>query len=134
MRMRYKASIPAKVDAISPVVDEALARIRGEITPSARMEFAVETAMREALANAVLHGCRGDAAKKVECEVSCERDGSVKIVVRDPGEGFDPAAVASPLSDENLGADHGRGVYLIRQVMDEVEYAMGGREIRMKKS
>jgi serine/threonine-protein kinase RsbW len=126
--------MPAEVGAISRVVDEVLSRIRKENSDSARMEFAVETALREALANAVLHGCKGDPAKQVHCEVSREADGSVQILVRDPGEGFDPGSVASPLSGENLRADHGRGVYLIRQVMDEVEYAKGGREIRMKKS
>jgi serine/threonine-protein kinase RsbW len=134
LRMRYQASIPAKVAAISPFVDEVLERLRGENVGGEEMEFALETALREALANAILHGCKGDAEKQVHCEVSCERDGSVRIVVRDPGKGFDPAKVASPLSGEKLRADHGRGVYLIRKVMDEVEYAMGGREIRMKKS
>jgi anti-sigma regulatory factor (Ser/Thr protein kinase) len=134
MRMKYEASIPAQVAAISPVVDEVLARIREENAHSGRIEFAIETALREALANAVLHGCKSDPAKRVHCEVNCEADGSVQILVRDPGEGFDPGSVASPLSDENVRADHGRGVYLIRQLMDEVEYANGGREIRMKKS
>lgn len=134
IKMRYQASIAAEVDAISPLVDEVLARVREENARSAKMEFAIETALREALANAIVHGCKADPAKRVQCEVSCEKDGSVRIVVRDPGDGFDPSSLANPLNGENLMADHGRGVYLIRQVMDEVEYANGGREIWMKKS
>src|SRR5580704_17339657 len=134
MKMKYQVSIAAQVNAISPLVDEVLARIREENARSAKMEFAIETALREALANAIEHGCKGDPAKRVQCEVCCEKDGSVRIVVRDPGEGFNPASVANPLTGDNLMADHGRGVYLIRQVMDEVEYANGGREIWMKKS
>lgn len=132
--MRYEITIPAQVDAISPVVDEILARLREQHARAAAIEFAIETALREALANAVLHGCKADPAKQVRCEVRCEEDGSVRIIVRDPGEGFDPASVSNPLSHENLHSDHGRGVYLIRQLMDEVEYTDGGREIRMKKS
>jgi serine/threonine-protein kinase RsbW len=134
MTMRYKVTMPANVSAISPIVDAAMARIHEEHPRATEFEFAIETALREALANAVLHGCKANAEKLVHCEVSCDPSGSVQITVRDPGEGFDPASLASPLHPENLHADHGRGVYLIRQLMDEVQYADGGREVRMKKS
>lgn len=132
--MRYQISIPAQVASISPVVEDVLARIHALHPRALKIEFAIETALREALANAVLHGCKSDPSKQIHCIVSCEPDGAVQITVRDPGEGFDPSAVRDPLSHENLYADHGRGVYLIRQLMDEVAYADGGREVRMKKS
>jgi anti-sigma regulatory factor (Ser/Thr protein kinase) len=64
--------------------------------------------------------------------VACEESGDVLIVVRDPGEGFDPAAVSSPLEGARLFEDHGRGIHLINQFMDEVEFASGGREITMR--
>ena len=53
------------------------------------------------------------------------------IVIRDPGEGFDPAKVASPLVGQNIYSDHGRGVYLINQLVDKVKYEKGGTEIHM---
>jgi serine/threonine-protein kinase RsbW len=96
--------------------------------------FAIETALREALANAVLHGCKEDATKQIHCEVSWNEDGGIEILVRDPGEGFDPDSISDPLNHENVLADHGRGIYLIRHLMDEVEHVDGGREIRMRKS
>ena len=132
--MKYSMSIPAQVSAISPLVDEVMAHIREKHARANKIDFAIETALREALANAVLHGCKGDASKEIHCEVTCEADGSVQILVRDPGEGFDPSALSNPLEHENLAADHGRGIYLIRHLMDEVHYTDGGREIRMKKS
>ena len=134
MSMRYEVSIPANVAAISPVVDAVMARIHKAHARAKEIEFAIETALREALANAVLHGCKANSAKLVHCEVSCDAFGTVRITVRDPGEGFDPASLSDPLHEENLHADHGRGVYLIRKLMDEVQFADGGREVRMRKS
>ena len=55
----------------------------------------------------------------------------VVIVVRDPGEGFVPSAVPNPLATENLHSTHGRGIYLINQLMDEVSFDRNGAEIRV---
>ncbi len=131
--MKYEMSIPAQVSAISPLVDEVMAHVREKHSRANDIDFAIETALREALANAVLHGCKGDASKEIHCEVICDADGSVQIMVRDPGEGFDAGAISNPLEHENLTAEHGRGVYLIRHLMDEVQYVNGGREVRMRK-
>ena len=54
-------------------------------------------------------------------------------VVRDPGEGFDPKSVPSPVEGEQLYSAHGRGIYLINELMDEVRFEKGGSEIRMRK-
>jgi serine/threonine-protein kinase RsbW len=96
-------------------------------------EFEVEMALREALANAVRQGCGNDPAKEVECSLSCRASHEIRIVVRDPGAGFDPAAIPSPIATENLHGWHGRGIYLIRQLMDDVWFERGGTEIHMRK-
>jgi len=132
-KRRYEVSIPAKVDAISPAVEAIMSQLQ-ESERGKRNAFAIETALREALANAILHGCKGDMTKQVHCEVVWDKTEGVEMLVRDPGEGFDPDSLSDPLHHENLHADHGRGIYLIRHLMDEVEYANGGREIRMRKS
>ena len=97
-------------------------------------ELEIETALREALANAIRHGCKLDPAKSVQCCVTCDASGERMIIVRDPGAGFDVAAVPDPMSDDNRMATSGRGVFLINELMDEVRYAEGGREIRMRTS
>jgi len=122
----------SEIDAISPFVDELMLKIReNHCDPGS--EFAIELALREALANAVLHGNREDSKKKVH--VRCECDGSVgvSLVVRDEGPGFDLAAVPDPLAPENLGAEHGRGILLMKQFMDEIHYERGGTEVHMRK-
>jgi serine/threonine-protein kinase RsbW len=54
------------------------------------------------------------------------------IVVRDPGPGFDPASIPSPVTGQNLFSTGGRGIFLINQLMDEVRFEKGGTEIRMR--
>ena len=93
----------------------------------------IELALQEALANAIRHGCKGDASRKVQCIVNCESGGEVLIVVRDPGTGFDAKTVPDPLAGENVLKSSGRGIFLISQLMDEVAFGDGGRELRMKK-
>jgi len=126
-------TISADPNAISGVVDGVL-QIAREMKCAEGNEYHLELALREALANAIIHGCNNDPTKKVECCVVCTEASDVMIVVRDPGEGFSPQAVPSPLAAENLHSDHGRGIYLINQLMDEVSFARNGAEIRMRKA
>ncbi len=93
----------------------------------------VELAVEEALANAIHHGCKDDASKRVQCCVSFDAAGDLVIVVRDPGPGFDVKAVPDPLQDENLSKPSGRGVLLINHMMDSVEFSDGGRQVMMRK-
>ena len=129
---RLDVTIPADVNAISPVVDGVL-QIAREMKCAEGHEDEVEIALREALANAIIHGCNGDASKKIECCVVCEGSSEIVIIVRDPGEGFKPESVPSPLSGNKLYSTHGRGIYLINQFMDEVRFKARGTEIQMKK-
>jgi serine/threonine-protein kinase RsbW len=96
-------------------------------------ELEIETALREALANAIVHGCKNDEQQSVEVSVSCDRDREVEMVVRDSGRGFDTKSIPDPTVHRNLHATHGRGLFLIQQFMDEVRYEGGGTEIYMRK-
>jgi serine/threonine-protein kinase RsbW len=133
LKVQLDITISAHPDSISPVVEAILALAR-EMKCAVGKELEIETAVRESLANAIRHGCREDASKRVECCVACDEAHGMLIVVRDPGPGFDPAAVASPIVGENIYSNHGRGIYLINQLMDEVRFERGGSEIRMRKS
>ena len=126
-------TISADPNAISGVIDGVM-QIAREMKCVEGNEFQVELALREALANAVVHGCNNDPSKKVECCVACTESSDIVIVVRDPGEGFTLNAVPNPLAAENLHSTHGRGIYLINQLMDEVSFERNGAEIRMRKA
>jgi len=99
----------------------------------------VNVAVRESVINAVQHGNQNDRRKRVCVEfLSSMNNGSAEltVLVRDEGQGFDPSELADPLSPENLLRPHGRGVFLIRSLMDEVvlqRMPEGGMEVRMVK-
>jgi serine/threonine-protein kinase RsbW len=125
-------TLAAKTDAISPAVEQILA-ITEKMGCGAGHRFEIETALREALANAIVHGCKEDTAKTVNVSVGCDETRGMIIVVRDSGEGFVPEDLPSPLIGEQLYEDHGRGIYLINTLMDEVRIQAGGTEIWMRK-
>jgi serine/threonine-protein kinase RsbW len=99
----------------------------------------VSVAIRESVINAIKHGNRNDASKRVfvDFETSTPPEGpELTIAVRDQGEGFEPQEVADPLAPENLLKSSGRGIFLIRNFMDDVRLQRapeGGMEIRMTK-
>src|SRR5271169_6363137 len=105
----FEVTLPADVSAISPVVGWVM-RLVGELEYATGKEFEIEMALREALANAILHGCKGDPNKKIECSVTGDREEGIVIVVRDPGSGFDPKSIPSPTEESNLLSEHGRGI------------------------
>ncbi len=124
-------TLKAAESEVSPVVD-AVMQMVSETGCAAGKELDVEIALREALANAIKHGANGDPTKMVECRVTCG-DPGILIVVRDPGNGFDPTRVPDPLSGENIFSNHGRGIFLINKLMDEVKFEKNGTEIHMRK-
>lgn len=130
--VRLEEVIPADVQAISPLVRRVMDVVRG-FGCAAGEEHTIELSLQEALANAIVHGAREDASKSVSVCVACEPDSGILIVVRDPGPGFEPKSIVSPVIGENVFESHGRGIFLINQLMDHVEYARGGTELRMRK-
>jgi serine/threonine-protein kinase RsbW len=127
--LKMEVTIPARVAAISPLVESVMTAVR---CLAKSKELAIETALREALANAVKHGCCDDPKKLVQCSVVFEDDHSVLIVVSDPGPGFNPKRLTDPTKGEHLYENHGRGIYLINHLMDEVQFKRGGAEIHMR--
>src|SRR5918995_7469862 len=99
----------------------------------------VSVAVRESVVNAIKHGNQGDESKRVVVEfTSVPPHDPEQLVIRveDEGEGFDPTDLADPLAPENILKSSGRGIFLIRSFMDEVELQRGatrGMQIRMVK-
>ena len=117
---------------ISPFVDWLISLIAESRCVLGKEEF-VELALREAVSNAVLHGNRMDVRKLVHVRCCCEATKGVFIVVRDQGSGFDPDKIPDPLAIENLEAEHGRGIHLMKLAMDEVSFERGGTEVHFRK-
>jgi anti-sigma regulatory factor (Ser/Thr protein kinase) len=124
--------VPADPQSIPTVSEGVMQLLQGKNWSEDEL-MAVSMALEEALANAIRHGCKGDPTKRVQCIVTTDARGEVVIVVRDPGPGFDAARVPNPLDGENVLKPSGRGVFLINQLMDQVDFAEGGRVVQMRK-
>lgn len=97
--------------------------------------YAIDMAVREAVANAVKHGNLLDETKKVEVTFSNLPKG-LEIIVRDFGEGFDVDAIPDPTNPENLLKANGRGILFMRSFTEEVEWERhpeGGMIVKMCK-
>lgn len=85
--------------------------------------------LSEAVTNAIVHGNKLDEKKTVEVEVQINSN-QIVSTVKDHGEGFDPQAANNPLKEENLLKDSGRGIFLIKEISDSVDYLDNGTTIR----
>ena len=99
----------------------------------------VGVAVRECVINAIKHGNQYDSAKRVFVDFETglrDEIAELAISIRDQGKGFDPEVVANPLDPENLLKSSGRGIFLIKNFMDDVQLQRapeGGMEVRMTK-
>lgn len=94
----------------------------------------VDLAVREALANAMVHGNRCDQSKPVRISVKMYKDRGLLIVVKDAGRGFDPNRLPNPLLGPGRMSSHGRGIFLIKKCMDDVRFRFeSGTSIYMRR-
>lgn len=94
----------------------------------------ISLAVREALANAIIHGNDSDPAKPVFISVAVNESCDLLIIIRDSGSGFDPSGVPDPTVGDSLLASHGRGVFLMQKLMDRVDFRFGqGTEVIMRR-
>lgn len=123
------------VPSDAQVIDNLVARIAGLLqgAPCGGDLATMELALHEALANAVVHGNRNNPAMAARVCLAVWENCRIQVVVKDVGDGFDPDSVSSPVAGENLLESHGRGIFLMRHMMDEVEFRFGGgTEIRLQ--
>ena len=126
-----------KLDSTLETVDNAeqtASRIASESGFDEDEVMQIAMAVREAAVNAVLHGNAYDPEKKIELEFERTEDDLV-ITIRDQGKGLDPANIPDPLLPENLLKTSGRGIFLIRSFMDDVQInpSQTGTEIKLFK-
>jgi serine/threonine-protein kinase RsbW len=91
-------------------------------------------AVREALANAIVHGNQCDPEKVVGILVAVNERCDLLIIIRDSGSGFDPSRVPDPTVGDSLLASHGRGIFFMQKFMDKVDFRFGqGTEVIMRR-
>lgn len=131
--VEFTYSLSSDVEMVSPFIDQLMRKIN-ILRRMDGTEVDIEVALREALFNAVIHGNKEDPSKHVYLRVRCRADGEVSMAIRDEGAGFEIDSVPDPTAPEHLMSIHGRGIYLMRALMDEVSFEESGTVVHMRKS
>jgi serine/threonine-protein kinase RsbW len=127
-------SLPSRIEAVDAAAT-AVAEFISRSGISEEAAFRIDMAVREAVTNAVLHGNRQEESKAVELTLKSSPD-AIEISVHDQGQGFNPEEVPDPTKEENLLKSSGRGIFFMRNFMDEVDWAIrpnGGTTVRLVK-
>lgn len=122
--------LPTDVKSIASAVDYVMSRCLTRCTQPARLNLNFRVGLTEALSNAMLYGNSDDPSKRVLVAVSM-LEGRLEARVRDQGRGFDPKSVPDPTRPENLTKPCGRGLFLMRELLDEVSYNEQGNEVTL---
>lgn len=130
--VELRQSFPSQIHAISPFVDQLMSFITKSRNKDGS-ETDIEMALIEALENAVVHGNCEDPHKHVYVACRCTAEGEVSITVQDGGQGFDTGTLPDPSAPENRLRTSGRGIYLMKKLMDEVCFEKAGAVVYMCK-
>jgi len=128
--LRISVRLPSRLEVLEEAVDVVARHCLAEGLSPRQARFHLRVALCEALANAIIYGNGEDPAKAVEVHVLVT-DAAFQVEVVDEGGGFDPADLAVPLLPDDLEAVGGRGLFLIRQLVDDVTFNDRGNAICM---
>lgn len=126
----FVLELPSDPGVIENAVSYLVDRLRAYAYGGSRLNLNFRVGVAEALANAMIYGNGSDPDKRVRVEVELSAV-QVALQVYDEGSGFDPASVPDPTLPENLDGTGGRGLFLIRKLMDEVRYNEPGNCVRL---
>ena len=121
------ASKPENINIVEKLVDE----ISAEFNLSSEIYGNVLVATVEAVNNAILHGNKMDPKKKVKFSFRIE-DKWITFTVKDEGTGFNFSNIPDPTLPENLEKPHGRGIFLMKHLVDEIHFMNNGSQVEMK--
>jgi len=122
--------LPTDIQSIDGAVEFVMSRCSGCADEARKLNLNFRVGLTEALSNAMLYGNAHDPSKSVTLQVTVS-GGRLRATVRDHGSGFDPASIPDPTRPENLDRPCGRGLFLMRQLLDEVCYNDRGNEVTL---
>ena len=122
--------MPSTRAAVAPMIERVLAAVRDAgLTGEQQDNLAVAAA--EALSNAALHGNKLAARRVVRVTVEVPAGGGAVVEVADSGPGFDSAKVSDPTDPSRVLMPGGRGVFLMRRLVDRLDYNAAGNAVRL---
>ncbi|MFT5143069.1 MAG: serine/threonine-protein kinase RsbW [Rhodothermales bacterium] len=130
MRLHRRLELQSSWDHLDRVVEETEAFLL-PLGLDEELAYNIVMLTTEAVTNAIEHGNAMDDTKTVVIVFEANEVG-VRVTVEDEGEGFTSSDIPDPLAQENLLAEGGRGIFLMRELADEITYEKGGRAIVMR--
>lgn len=112
------------------LIESYILKIKENFQISDDKYYNILIVVTEAVNNAIVHGNKCDAEKKVKLSIHCNEQQAV-FEIEDEGTGFDPDSIADPRQPENLLKESGRGIFLIKELSDSFEYLNNGRKIKI---
>jgi anti-sigma regulatory factor (Ser/Thr protein kinase) len=130
METELVLELPNDLRQIEHAVEYVMQRCTACQAHGRKLRLNFRVSLTEALSNAMLYGNERDPDKRVRVEVIVgERE--IKACVTDEGSGFDPGEIPDPTSPDNLEKSGGRGLFLMRELMDEVHYNERGNQVTL---
>ncbi len=126
----FVLDLPSDPGAIERAVEYVVGQCRGCTVDHKRLRLNFRVGLAEALANAMLYGNGEDPSKYVRLEVTIAR-ARVEARVTDEGPGFDPSVVPDPTEPAHISQTHGRGLFLMRSLLDEVYFNERGNSVTL---
>lgn len=127
---RVYLEFPSSVRFVRDVVDEVVDACERLAFSGTRATLNLRVALGEAVANAILYGNREDPTKLVYVKAELS-SGQARVTVSDEGPGFDPSTIHDPTLPENRQRSHGRGLFLVRSLTDELQFNEPGNSITL---
>jgi serine/threonine-protein kinase RsbW len=122
--------LPTDVRTIEHAVEYVIGRCPCCAEEARRLDLNFRVGLTEALSNAMLYGNSRDPSKRVLVEIAF-LDQCIQARITDQGDGFDPTSVPDPTTPENLSKPCGRGLFLMRKLLDEVTYNAQGNQVTL---
>ncbi|MDH3207258.1 MAG: ATP-binding protein [Gemmatimonadota bacterium] len=122
--------LPTDIRSIERAVEYVMQSCCNCSEQARRLDLNFRVGLTEALSNAMLYGNSHDPSKRVLVEVALQA-GRLEARVTDQGPGFDPSTVPDPTTPENLTKPCGRGLFLMRQLLDEVSFNDQGNQVTL---
>ena len=126
--LEMRLDVPSDLGVVGDAVELVASRLPAGTLSPRRLNFNFRTALAEALGSAIRYGTGEDPSRVVRVRVELGRD-AVRIHVTDDGSGFDRTHLPDPTRPENLEREDGRGLFVIRHLVDDVAFNAKGNGI-----
>lgn len=129
--MKTSLNLASSSDSLT-IVEKKIDEVTKEAKVNEHLYGNVLIAVTEGVNNAIHHGNKSNPEKNVQIDIEVNDQNQLVFSIKDEGNGFDPGALPDPTDPANIEKPHGRGVFLMQQLSDEIEFEEEGKQVILK--